>query len=44
MGFNEEELLKAVNLGDDADTVGAMAGGLGVLYYGCESVPWEWER
>ena len=38
----ETALLKAVNLGDDADTVGAIAGGLGTLYYGRESVPQEW--
>lgn len=40
----KDALLKAVNLGDDTDTVGAIAGGLGTLYYGCEGVPWEWEE
>ena len=35
-------LLKAVNLGDDADTVGAIAGGLAGLYYGYESIPEDW--
>ena len=35
-------LLTAVNLGDDADTVGAVAGGLAGLYYGYESIPAEW--
>jgi len=35
-------LLKAVNLGDDADTVAAVAGGLAGLYYGYESIPEEW--
>lgn len=35
-------LLKAVNLGDDSDTVGAIAGGLAGLYYGYESMPKEW--
>lgn len=39
----EEALLKAVNLGDDADTVGAIAGGLAGLYYGYENVPDEWK-
>jgi len=34
--------LKAVNLGDDADTVGAIAGGLAGLYYGYENIPDEW--
>ena len=38
----EEALLKVVNLGDDADTVGAIAGGLAALYYGYESIPKEW--
>ena len=37
-----ECLLKAVNLGDDADTVGAIAGGLAGLYYGYEDIPAEW--
>ena len=34
--------LKAVNLGDDTDTVGAVAGGLAGLAYGYESIPKEW--
>ena len=38
----EDALLKAVNLGDDADTVGAIAGELAGLYYGYERVPEEW--
>ena len=40
----EDGLLKAVNLGDDSDTVGAIAGGLGTLYYGYESVPKDWRE
>ncbi len=39
-----ECVLKAVNLGDDTDTVGAVAGGLGGLYYGLEAIPEEWRR
>ncbi len=35
-------LLKAVNLGDDTDTVGAIAGGLAGLYCGYEEIPDEW--
>ncbi len=35
-------LLKAVNLGRDTDTVGAIAGGLAGLYYGYEAIPPEW--
>lgn len=35
-------ILKAVNLGDDADTVAAIAGALAGLYYGYGSIPEEW--
>jgi ADP-ribosylglycohydrolase len=35
-------VLKAVNLGDDTDTVGAIAGGLAGLWYGHEAIPKEW--
>ena len=35
-------LLKAANLGDDTDTVAAIAGGLAGLYYGYEQVPADW--
>ena len=34
--------LKAVNLGGDTDTVGAIAGGLAGILYGTESIPAEW--
>ena len=40
----EEGLLKAVNLGEDTDTVGAIAGGLAGLYYGYESIPCQWRE
>lgn len=35
-------MLKAVNLGKDTDTVAAIAGGLGGLFYGYESVRESW--
>ncbi len=35
-------VLKAVNLGDDTDTTGAVAGGLAGLAYGYESIPKDW--
>ena len=38
----EEALLKAVNLGEDTDTVGAVAGGLAGLYYGYDAIPEAW--
>ena len=38
----KETVLKAVNLGEDTDTTGAVAGGLAGIYYGFESIPEEW--
>lgn len=35
-------VLKAVNLGDDTDTVGAVCGGLAGLIYGYNSIPIDW--
>lgn len=35
-------LLTAVNLGDDSDTIGAIAGGIAGLYYGYYCIPAEW--
>ncbi|MBR4881677.1 MAG: ADP-ribosylglycohydrolase family protein, partial [Clostridia bacterium] len=35
-------VLKAVNLGDDTDTVAAVAGGLAGALYGFDSIPEEW--
>lgn len=35
-------VLKAANLGEDTDTVAAVAGGLAGLRYGYESIPKEW--
>ena len=35
-------VLKAVNLGDDTDTVGAVAGGLAGIYYEMEEIPEKW--
>ncbi len=37
-----ECVLKAVNLGDDTDTVAAVAGGLAGAYYGVDDIPTEW--
>jgi ADP-ribosylglycohydrolase len=35
-------LIRAVNLGGDADTIGAVAGGLAGVYYGFDAIPTEW--
>jgi ADP-ribosylglycohydrolase len=39
-----ECVLKAVNLGRDTDTTGAVAGGLAGLHWGEEAIPREWLR
>lgn len=38
----EETVLKAVNLGDDTDTTGTVAGGLAGVFYGASAIPKEW--
>lgn len=35
-------VLKAVNLGDDTDTTGAVTGGLAGLLYGFDNIPINW--
>lgn len=40
----EMALIVAVNLGEDTDTVGAIAGGLAGLYYGYDNVPLQWKE
>jgi len=37
-----ECVLKAVNLGNDTDTVAAVAGGLAGIYYGADTIPSKW--
>lgn len=37
-----EAVLKAVNLGEDSDTTGAVTGGLAGVAYGYDSIPHEW--
>ena len=34
--------MKVVNLGDDADTTGAIYGQVAGAYYGVEAIPSEW--
>ena len=38
----KEAVLKAANLGDDTDTVGAITGGLAGIIYGYDTIPSEW--
>jgi len=38
----EDAVLKAVNLGEDTDTTGAVTGGLAGLYYGYQTIPEKW--
>lgn len=38
----KDAVLKAVNLGGDTDTVGAICGGLAGIFYGFESIPIDW--
>lgn len=38
----EEGLIHIVNLGDDADTGGAIFGGIGGAYYGIDALPKRW--
>jgi len=40
----EEGALEAVNLGDDADTTGAIYGQLAGTYYGLDGIPAEWRE
>ena len=42
-GFRDGALL-AVNLGDDADTTGAIYGQIAGAYYGFEAIPVEWQQ
>lgn len=38
----EHGALLAVNLGDDADTTGAVYGQIAGAFYGAEAIPWQW--
>ncbi len=38
----EDGLIAAVNLGGDADTIGAVYGQIAGLYYGCNAIPERW--
>ncbi|MNX40900.1 ADP-ribosyl-[dinitrogen reductase] glycohydrolase [compost metagenome] len=38
----QDAVLRSVNLGEDTDTTGAVAGGLAGIYYGLEGIPQHW--
>lgn len=38
----KDAVIKAVNLGDDTDTVGAVTGGLAGIIYGYSAIPRDW--
>ena len=38
----KDAVLKAVNLGEDTDTVAAICGGLAGIYYGFDDIPIDW--
>ena len=40
----EEAVLRAVNLGDDADTTGAVCGQLAGAYWGESGIPEKWRK
>ena len=40
----EDALVKAVNLGGDADTIGAITGGLAGALYGYKAIPGRWTK
>jgi len=40
----EDGLIKAINLGDDADTVGAIYGQIAGAYYGIDNIDEKWIR
>ena len=40
----EEAILRAVNLGDDADTTGAVCGQIAGAFYGEQGIPLKWQE
>ena len=39
-----QAIIRAINLGNDTDTVGACVGGLAGIYYGQESINQSWKN
>lgn len=40
----EDAVCEAANLGDDADTVAAITGGIAGVYYGYDAIPDRWKE
>lgn len=40
----DSAVIKAINLGNDTDTVGACVGGLAGIYYGLDTIKTEWKK
>lgn len=40
----DSAIIKAINMGDDTDTVGACVGGLAGIYYGIENINAQWKK
>lgn len=40
----DSSIIKAINLGEDTDTVGACVGGLAGIYYGLEKINEKWKK
>lgn len=40
----DSAIIKAINMGNDTDTVGACVGGLAGIYYGIEQINEEWKK
>jgi len=39
-----EAIIRAINLGEDTDTIGACTGGLAGIYYGIDNIKKEWKK
>ena len=43
-GTYDESIIKAINLGEDTDTIGACVGGIAGIYYGVDSINQSWKN
>ena len=40
----DSAIIKAINMGNDTDTIGACVGGLAGIYYGIENINAQWRK